>query len=291
MPPISATPPPPRRPHDLDPSGIDRIEARHHRLVRPARHHGAFDQDRHPIGGAGVVGVVEHGQHPDALGTQPGKQAQQPGLVLEVEVIGRLVEEQIARPRRQRAGQHHPLALAAGEGMEGAIPDAPGFGHLHGPAHRFLIARADPPQQTEVGRSAEGYHLQRRHPPRNRPVLRQVGDLLPPQPGAHPQKGDPVGPHLAPERTHEPRQHVQERGLPRTVGAEQRKPFPTGQRKVKPRKGDPAAVPGDDTLRFKRHGTSGANTGKRAPRAGWSPPPPGAPPAGPRPGPGGQRVP
>ena len=59
-------------------------------------------------------------RHPPLL-VQPSQQPDQLVAGDRVELRGRLVEQHQPRPRHQRRRQRHPLQLAAGEGVDGAL--------------------------------------------------------------------------------------------------------------------------------------------------------------------------
>jgi hypothetical protein len=105
------------------------------RLVhRPA----AGSQLDHPIDqrqpAPGVV--VDDDQRGAAIGHRPGDGVLHHRRAVRVELGGRLVEQQQARPPGERPGQHQPLLLPAGEGGGGAVPPE-GEAHLRQrPVHR-----------------------------------------------------------------------------------------------------------------------------------------------------------
>lgn len=78
-------------------------------------HGAAVAQDEEPVAlHRGEVEVVQRDHRGDR---QTGDQVEQVQLVLDVEVVGRLVQQQFARFLGEGAGTLGPLAFAAGEGV------------------------------------------------------------------------------------------------------------------------------------------------------------------------------
>ena len=115
------------RAHELPPQPRDRAEEAHDELVRRARRRARAGaptcsmrpvvHDHDAVGDLHRLLLVvgdEDGRHLDLL-VQPAQPGAQLGADLGVERAEGLVEQQHARLDRQRAGQGHALALAAGE--------------------------------------------------------------------------------------------------------------------------------------------------------------------------------
>src|SRR5262249_20834840 len=85
--------------------------------------HPAVAQADHPVGEPGQLGVMRHQdkRRPEVL-AQPEHQVQDHLSVLAVEVAGRLVGEQERWLWRERAGERHPLLLAARELRRVMVP-------------------------------------------------------------------------------------------------------------------------------------------------------------------------
>ena len=138
---------------------------------------------------------------------------------LAVERGHRLVEQEQPRPLGERARQRHPLALAAGQLVRPAAPEAVELDqrqHLVdtgvdlGPRQRLLLeAERDVAgnRQMREQRIALEHHVDRP------PVRRQAGDVLAAEQDA------------AFTRLLEAREHAQQRGLAAARGPEQREEF------------------------------------------------------------------
>ena len=73
---------------------------------------------------AGLVEVVQHGDDGAPLAIQLGEQFEQFDLVDDIQVGGRLVEQQQRGFLRQHHGDPHALPLAAGERVERSLGQA-----------------------------------------------------------------------------------------------------------------------------------------------------------------------
>jgi hypothetical protein len=89
-----------------------------HPLGGPARDHAAMCQDGQRVAQAlRLVHVVRGQDDPQSLGPQAVDEIPHPHARLRVEAGGRLVEEEQARPVHERAGDHQPPPVAAGESL------------------------------------------------------------------------------------------------------------------------------------------------------------------------------
>ena len=96
---------------------------------------------------------MRDGQHSEPFARQPPQQIVGADLVLEVEIAGRLVEQQHLRLLRQCSGEYDALAFAAAQRSEVAIGKLPTVGGLHRAAHDLPVLRRFE-QTVAVGRAA-----------------------------------------------------------------------------------------------------------------------------------------
>ena len=119
---------------------------------------------------------MRHDQRAAALARQLAHQRRDADAMAQIQVRGRLVEQQHAGILRERARQQHELALASRElehGAVGEILDAD-------PGHRFPRSLEIGPgleaERAEVGRAAHQHHLARPEGKRDRRLLRHHGE-------------------------------------------------------------------------------------------------------------------
>jgi hypothetical protein len=95
----------------------DRLR-REHRPGRAGRHHLARGQHVDAVAEQrGQAQVVQRREHGDA---EPGDDLEDLNLVMDVEVVGRLVQDEMVGFLGQRPGDQNELLLAAGQGVEPA---------------------------------------------------------------------------------------------------------------------------------------------------------------------------
>ena len=105
----------------------------------------------------GLVEVVQH-EHDGALVAlvEVDEQVEHLDLVGEVEVGGRLVEQHQVRALRQRHRDPHPLALPAGELVDGSFRQRDDAGGAHGVGDDRLVRRRPLPEPLLVRVAAAG---------------------------------------------------------------------------------------------------------------------------------------
>ncbi len=195
---------------------------------------------------AGGGQVVQRGQHGDAAAAaQLVDQLEHPLGVPDVQARRRLVEQQHPRLRGQRAGQHHALALAAGQGGQ-PPPGEPR--HVQPPGGLgggLAVAAGRAAEVAQVRGAAEQHVLLDGHVRRQHRRLRQVRD----QPGAaaaaHAAKVGAVEQHGA-AVPHQPGHRAQQGGLARPVRPDQGEPAAGADRERHPAQHrDPVQVHGE----------------------------------------------
>jgi hypothetical protein len=202
--------------HGLDHRGV------HHQLRRALRVDAAARHGNEPVRVAAcLVQVVEH-EHdraPVPL-VQLGEEVEHLELVGEVEVGGRLVEQEYLGVLGERHRDPGALALPAGELVEGPVPEGADVRRLQRPVDLLLVL-GRPLLEEALMRVAPARHeVLDREPLRRLRRLRQQAD--PPRHLARREPGDglAVEQHRAAARSHETSQPTQESGLAAGVGAD-----------------------------------------------------------------------
>ena len=188
------------------PDGVDRAVAHHDDVVGVLR----CDVD--------VVADHYHNQ-PPLVGLLL-QQADDIHLVPDVQVGGRLVQEQYLRLLGQPAGQHHPLALAGGQLVEGAHGQVLDVHQLEGPLHNDHVLVHGVPLSVGVAPHQDGVHHAHGEAVAGR--VRDVADLLGQVLGPEGRHVLAVQEDRPPGRGQDPVDAVDERGLPRAVGSDDR---------------------------------------------------------------------
>jgi hypothetical protein len=183
--------------HDL--VGDDR------RVVEVVQH----DADRHVVV---VRQVAHHVEHLD--------------LVAQVEVVGRLVQQQHGGLLRQARRQPHALQLAAGQLVHAPVGHRGHARQVHGAPDGGAPLQVDPAPPGPVGVPAVGDDVAHRHARRRRPLLGEQGDvageLLAGQGGVAPHR--PLAhPDVPLAGSVQPRQGPQDGRLAGAVGPDERR--------------------------------------------------------------------
>ena len=202
---------------------VNRAQAlsRQHLPGRSISDDGAFvEQDQARAPARSEAEIVQRRDHPAPFPGKLGKQPHQCNLVRGVEPRRRLVGKQERRILRQRAGNQHPCLFAARKLGRRAMAKRFQF---HAP-DRFLDLR--PVGGIEAGegrpmrRPAERNHGLDGNRPADLALLWQIGDAARPLPRGH--RGDILpGNRDFSLRRDEPESRPKQRGLARTVGADQ----------------------------------------------------------------------
>ena len=93
---------------------------------------------------------MEHHEHGKSGLGQHAHEVEDLEAVVQVEVAGRLVEQQDGGLLRERLGERNPLEIAAGELLGEGVGESVGVGHLHDLAHEAVIL-TNPVARTEEG--------------------------------------------------------------------------------------------------------------------------------------------
>ena len=174
--------------------------------------------------GDGMVGVVQDGDHADTLLRQPPRGGQREMLVAKVEIVGRLVEQQVARARllavelSQHAREMYALPLAAREREVGALRQMRDTGLLHRRGGSAQVGAAG--IVAHVRRAADQHQLQRGEGEAEARALRQdraAAAQVARRPG---RQCTAVQLHRAFVRLQRTRQAMQQRRLAGAIGAE-----------------------------------------------------------------------
>ncbi len=97
----------------------------------------------------GEHGVVQHHDHGHpALRCESGEMRENAGLVTQVQMLQRLIQQIVDRLLRQHQGQAGPLALAAGQAREGARGKGGELQQLQLLSRDRLVSRARPRVRT-----------------------------------------------------------------------------------------------------------------------------------------------
>src|SRR5919201_1965520 len=194
----------------------------------------------------GESDVVQHGDHGQIARARELADAE---LVGEVEMRGRLVEQEDVGLLRERHREDDALALAAGELPEGSIREVGRVDVRHGACDRVVIAVGESTEGPRVRRAAERDDLAGREREGRVERLRHQGES--PRPLAIRQGADgaAVERHLAARRTHDPGERLHQGGLPGAVRADEREALAALEREVDPVDGDALAVPDREVAR------------------------------------------
>ena len=135
-------------------------------------------QEQGPIGErGGQVQVVKHGDDRQGPGPpQACEHPQQRDLVPQVEVQGRLVEEEERRLLGEGEGHEHSLALTPGELVDRTLHETVGIGVAQGVGHRVGVPVRRTEQGGGVRDAPEGDDLGHGQPGRQLGELGQDGD-------------------------------------------------------------------------------------------------------------------
>lgn len=179
----------------------------------------------------GVVEVVQHrDQRTALLLVQPGAQVQDLDLVGDVEVRGRLVEQQQRRLLGQRHGDPDALALAAGQLVHRPVGEVGDPGGGHRLVDDPLVLARPLPQEALVGVAAPGDQFGDADPVRRDRRLRQqaegAGDLA----GGQVVDVPTVQQHRAGARAQHPRQRAQQGRLATRVRPDDHRERSVGHR-------------------------------------------------------------
>ena len=214
-------------------------------------------------GAAGAVQLADHVEHLELVG--------------DVEIGGRLVQQQHLGALCERHGDPHPLALPSGELVEQTALELVGAGEGQRLGDRLLVLVAPLREQALVRVAAAGDQLAHGHPVGRERGLRQqaepAGELLAAQ-------GVDVGAvqqHRPLTGRQQARQAPQQSRLPRAVRADDHRHLPLGEGQVEVIDDDASLVgelqvPGGQlghgiTFHFRRSSSARASTAGTAPRA------------------------
>ncbi len=178
---------------------------------------------------------MQHGEdRQSALIAQAPDRAQQGDLVGQVQVQGRLVEQQQLRLLGKRHRHQQPLALAAGELLHRAIGQLGGIGVVEGALNRGLVLGRRAEEAPGVRRATHRHQLGDPKAARQLQLLRQhchpSGKRLA-APGRHRKA---VEANLTGGGYQRAGEAAQQGRLAAAVGAEQRNQLAMGQRQVHP---------------------------------------------------------
>ena len=164
--------------------------------------------------------VVQHRHHRD---TQAAHQIEQVEAGSQVEVVGRLVEQQHARRLRQRTRQGGPLAFAAGQRVQGAVTHLRQLAQSERPCDRIVVRGR---RRSLAPRDAAKRHVLA-HAQRDAGglALGEHRDALRTRVGGEPGEWVAVDHDAALRGRQPPGQQPQQRRLAGTVRADDRQPF------------------------------------------------------------------
>ena len=178
-----------------------------------------------------------HGHHDrdPLLPGHPVKDIEQLQLVADVQIGGRLIEEDDLRLLADGAGQEDPLALAVADGVKGPVREVLSVHGLQRLLHLFFVRIGQDAQPPGVGIAAHGRHvpaghqvcLQAAREHDGHPLCQFLRRILR-QPLFH---GRPVRcalrqPDITADGPELPRDGPQDRGFAGAVGADQRQDLP-----------------------------------------------------------------
>ncbi len=161
---------------------------------------------------------MQRGQH-----RQPAvpDQRQQLQLLRDVEVVRRLVQHQHPRFLGQRAGDQHPLLLAAGQAQEGPRGEVGGAGTVQRVLAHPQVGGARPPRTALVRQPPHRDDLGGREPELRRRLLGQRGQVPGPFAYAHGVQVGAVQPYRPGGRAQRAVGTAQQGGLAAAVGPDQ----------------------------------------------------------------------
>ncbi len=168
--------------------------------------------------------VVDGGDDQPPLFRQPVRQLHDLQLVRQVEVGGDLVEQDDGGLLGDGAGDQHPLALAAGQGVQGAVGELLDLGLAQGLAHDVDVVRSRRLEADHVRVAAHGHQLLDGEGIFDLGVLGDQGDQLGDLPAAVGADGPPADLDLARTRLGHVHQQAQQGGLARAVGGRSGRP-------------------------------------------------------------------
>ena len=180
-----------------------------------------------------VIDLVEDQDHRLAqLIAQAADDLHHVGGMVDVQVVGGLIQQDIFRVLGDDHGDHGPLALAAGELVQEAVLKVLQFHVGDGLVDDGLVLLGDP--AAGVREAAEGHQLPDGELHLDVVALGEDGQALG-QLLALPLGNVPPGKvHQAAVPGDEPGQHPHHRGLPRPVGADEGEDLPLGDGKGHP---------------------------------------------------------
>ena len=151
----------------------------HHRLRRADSDRGARRHEQEPVAELGREPEIVRDEHDGEarLAAEPAQEAGALGLVAQVEVRRRLVEDQQPGLLGQGPGQHHPLALAPAQPVQERPAQVEHADRLHGPAGRRPILVALEEAARGPWEAAHEHQLLDRVREAVRDVLRHHRDL------------------------------------------------------------------------------------------------------------------
>ena len=139
----------------------------------PGRHDPAGGEHDHVVGeGGGQVEVVQRGEGGEPALGEAADEREGVELGADVEVVGRLVEQQQPRLLGQRPGEVDPLALAAGEGAVEPLGELEGADIGEAAQREGAVVAAGRREEAAVGCAAEQHGI------RHRDLELAVGMLL-----------------------------------------------------------------------------------------------------------------
>ena len=191
---------------------------------RQTFHHAVLEEDEVVAVEEGAVGVVEDGEDGEVGVHKLADQAQEVGRVEEVEVGGRLVEEDEARLLRQDPGDADHLLLAARQLGVGPLPqvqDAHPPQGVDGDLQVLLLGRV-----RDVAGAPREDHVLHGEGEDRAVVLGQVAEDLGPPPGGEGEQLLAHDAHLAALELQHPPQDAHERRLAAAVLAQQDRELP-----------------------------------------------------------------
>ncbi len=147
---------------------------RQHLLRRPRGDDLAFLKHRQPV--AEHRRQIEIVQRDDAGDAELRDQRENVELMLDIEMVGRLVEQQFARRLRQRSGNMDALALTARQRLPELARPLPHARPRQGLVDGCVVSGAPGRQQPAMRRAAEPHHVAHRQLRIRRRLLLDEGD-------------------------------------------------------------------------------------------------------------------
>ena len=145
---------------------------------RPLAAHPAFAHEHEPVAvDGGQVQVVEHRQDGQAaLAAERMHDVVHAGLMAQVQMGRRLVEEQHLRLLRERARHKDPLALATREPIDRSVLEVRDLELCHCGTRDRQVLRAREAEPRQMRRAPHQHHLQRRERKLECRILRHDGE-------------------------------------------------------------------------------------------------------------------